>query len=562
MYTYSRGELIAIKGLPFTGKFEIAKRLGEWSNCPVLYIDDFLDAVSFERGFTVESPPSRDEAERLHRLAFDILCHVANSHLAFFTYRLIIKSRLCSKFEIDQLVQLAAKYEYKLIIVECVMENERRWEHWLSSKVSQRVSRIGSCDRQWFKPRSWKDIENAMDEYDGRAWDLHVRRLINAPTSEDGDDNVGDDDDDDDFGGVTGDEDDDHGGKEHIPRVKRLMLNVIDDLDLIPYSFYSINLTQDFLDVIQYLIKEEEEAPYAILKCNELRRLLLERKLASVISKERSKYLCSTVANSNCVFKYTEATIQAENVVDDDDHGDDDNDLYCGVCEERVVSGESVYTCYFCILTLHKSCAELNFQHHNKGDMQKQETPGFLLKYSNHILSLPKQRACQSCMETTKQFFYQCNGCYFETHLITRRLPTVISHECHREHFLSMRVGSTDFVCRGCGACLNEFFHTKLILARLRYGCYICKLEYHLHCALGPQEVKHKHGGYEHTMKRMYSHDVVEKEEDYWCDICYRDLDPQVWFYWCKECPYYIGHLHCALKEYYPIQMQDIARYT
>lgn len=119
-----RGVIIAMKGLPCTGKSEIAMLIGKWASCTVLSIDDFLETLSFERGYNSDSFPSIEEAERLHRLAFETLRKVASRHLRLvkeLSLRecVVVKSRLCSTFELDGLVKLAQESKCNIMIIEC-----------------------------------------------------------------------------------------------------------------------------------------------------------------------------------------------------------------------------------------------------------------------------------------------------------------------------------------------------------------------------------------------------------------------------------------------------------
>lgn len=125
--------IVATKGLPCTMKSEIARRIGYWSKSRVLYIDHFLASLSLEKGYTCELLPSPDEADRLNRLSFDALCDAASDNLRWgadhkFTVDMcvVVKSRLCSLFELDRLIQLGREHGLDILIIEFEMKNKHR----------------------------------------------------------------------------------------------------------------------------------------------------------------------------------------------------------------------------------------------------------------------------------------------------------------------------------------------------------------------------------------------------------------------------------------------------
>lgn len=86
-----------------------------------------------------------------------------------------------------------------------------------------------------------------------------------------------------------------------------------------------------------------------VVQFEELGRYLREKELRDALIKKRNTWSCiNTIGNRQCTFRYWEKR-----------QVDSANLYYCGVCEELVVSGQSAYTCYYCINTLHKSCAEM-----------------------------------------------------------------------------------------------------------------------------------------------------------------------------------------------------------
>ncbi|KAL8139322.1 hypothetical protein V2J09_005343 [Rumex salicifolius] len=530
--------IIAMKGLPYTAKSEVALRIGQWARCPVLSIDDFLDSVSLEKG----SPTSKEEAERFRLLASYALYKMAHRHLDSYNC-IVIKSRLYSLLELNLLMCLVEANDCaNLIIVECRIMNEYRFRWRLEDMVEKGMnkefgSKVKTFSRnrgmimkgleehslshvvghlEWYKAKSWKDVENAKDDWiDDQAWDDHLLCSIN--------DNVS------------------------CPRfVSRLVVDPFDDLDLHVGTRLS-TLQPDFLHVISHLLdrwfkdreaystEEDEEEDehskknqnldeskrpnrYLVTKFNELRKSLVKEELRSSIYKQRSNKLCTTNGDP-CVFKYHKKL-----------HFKDSS--HCMMCQERVELGTQAYTCHYCILTLHESCAktlDLNFLEH----IHDHPDGFFFFNYSELLSNLKENVACKSCDEEGRAFSRDCASCLFTTHVKQRLLPTIINHEGH-EHFLSI-----------------QFKPDSLIGPE--YGCHVCKFHHHMDLFFMPREVNHVHGGYEHVMKLTYAHrhddDVMEPEDDYWCDVCYGNMDPQPWFYYCQDCSYYITHLYCPGKK-------------
>ncbi|KAL8139299.1 hypothetical protein V2J09_005320 [Rumex salicifolius] len=485
--------IVALKGLPFTWKTRLAKLISEWAMSPVFCIDDFLGYETFRSAAYQFTPPgvSRDEAEidRHNEHAITTLCTVAKRHLdPKFSGRVfgtvVTKSRLVTEFELYKLVDLAHIIQlrkdrmFPLLIIECQMRSEFMWEN--------RLKFFSGRKGDWYRPMNWKEIEKVRDDYAAQLedWNDHLRHLIDT--------------------------------LDNPPPIRWLVVDPHIDLSITSQVKVVGDLTAvGFFDAVKYLLQSDQielknQNPY-VVEFDELRRFLFDRKLSSMASKERSQNLCT---KSDCLFKYQEA-IEAE---------------ACGICEERV-SGPA-YTCYFCTLTLHKSCAETVDFNVNHSSYANDTILEFFYYYKTKF---PEKHACSSCIEEEEGFSEECRACLFQTHLECRMVPTIIKTKSH-DHFLSIQFHKRGFFCKACQQNYSTY----------SYGCRRCAVYYHLDCAFLFGELKHEHGGYEHVMKLMYSRDGIEPEESYWCDHCYVDMDPQGWFYCCQECPYYTVHPNCT----------------
>lgn len=223
-------------------------------------------------------------------------------------------------------------------------------------------------------------------------------------------------------------------------------------------------------------------------------------------------HFCTRNMGGNCcVFRYVEE-LQC-----------DDN---CGLCEGRVVTGEPAYTCHFCILTMHKSCAELPGASYDG-------LPTFHFAIAS-FTCLP--HTCKYCLKQGKDFSRDCMGCLLQTHLKWCELPTIFHNDCH-QHFLSVSF-EINHTCKGCGTFLMQ---------DASYGCYTCGSYYCMKCLFMRREVKYEHVEDEraHVLKLMYSSDGMDRDEVFCCDICNKEMDPQLWFYFCQECRHYVAHPEC-----------------
>lgn len=211
-------------------------------------------------------------------------------------------------------------------------------------------------------------------------------------------------------------------------------------------------------------------------------------------------------------------------------------DVACWACLNKE---SNYYTCSHCSLALHKSCAELEpafFTPENFPKFLNTTEPKASYCYPEEIL-------CSQCREEGKEFSYECESCIFQTHLKCRLIPTIIHHKGHPHLLqfvaLSVLVHKPLYLCTACKR-------------RGSYAFYVCGDEckgcYHPECVLLPPVVRgHSHGGYTHDLQMVCERE--EEMEDYLCDLCFDLMNPQAWYYSCKECRLSF-HLECAFKDF------------
>ncbi|THG04945.1 hypothetical protein TEA_012167 [Camellia sinensis var. sinensis] len=213
-------------------------------------------------------------------------------------------------------------------------------------------------------------------------------------------------------------------------------------------------------------------------------------------------------------------------------------DITCGGCLQPISDSDQVYykcSDSDCSLFAHKLCAELSI---DKKQLQPHQQPPFLQSLP-HEYAFPEIHRCESCQANDKSFD-ECAECLFETNLRCGLLPSIVHHNCH-EHPLTIMLNPfsywVEFECMACGESGKN----------ASYSCYVCDPEgsvgCHLGCALLPQTFKYKY--HRHTFKISTNVDRdVEESNEFYCDVCEEERNPNHWVYYCDECNFPC-HLTC-----------------
>ncbi|XVF82994.1 hypothetical protein PTKIN_Ptkin16aG0097200 [Pterospermum kingtungense] len=210
-------------------------------------------------------------------------------------------------------------------------------------------------------------------------------------------------------------------------------------------------------------------------------------------------------------------------------HGDDDDGKQCDGCVGSIWDS-FYYYCSQCDFILHKTCAEL---------------PRRKLLWFRHqsltTLNLRQIFECWQCGRLCSGFFYKSDSSWYKFCVRCATISHTLKYEGH-QHPLFF-----DFKFRGkCDACGGTCGH----------GAYICKactdFALHFKCITLPRAIRHKSD--EHIFNLAF-HEQKDDSEQYYCDICEKKRDPNLWFYYCAICDN-SAHPQCALGKYPFIKMK------
>ncbi|GMP40947.1 hypothetical protein CsSME_00011219 [Camellia sinensis var. sinensis] len=195
-------------------------------------------------------------------------------------------------------------------------------------------------------------------------------------------------------------------------------------------------------------------------------------------------------------------------------------DKICNACVRKISA--PFYSCGLCDFFLHKWCAEL------PNELEHPHHPHQLI-----LLKKPLEPRglfyCEGCDYYCNGFAFRCikEECmnYFNYYLNVKCafLPKAIIHKVH-EHPLFLK---KDCISAGCAACPRKLW----IFA---FGCDICNFNLHYTCALLPDTIKHRYDEH-HPFSLIYA-PIQDGPDEYICEFCEDEIDPNWWFYHCIDC--------------------------
>ncbi|THG05237.1 hypothetical protein TEA_013682 [Camellia sinensis var. sinensis] len=200
---------------------------------------------------------------------------------------------------------------------------------------------------------------------------------------------------------------------------------------------------------------------------------------------------------------------------------------YCSGCG-RIIWDLNNY-CNQCNFVLHKSCAEFPR----------------LIKHQLHEHSLTlcdtapcddgRPVMCNSCDERINGFNFRCADCKFTLHLVCARTFLHPSHEHNLVFDSEPRYSTGMFRCDACGE-LGQGFGM--------HCTHNCNFDLHMECFALPGGIKHE--CHPHPLSLASSPTAVSDKSH--CEICDKEVDPELWIYHCEECDY-ISHLICVASD-------------
>ncbi|KAI3692002.1 hypothetical protein L6452_31807 [Arctium lappa] len=177
-----------------------------------------------------------------------------------------------------------------------------------------------------------------------------------------------------------------------------------------------------------------------------------------------------------------------------------------------------------CSFILHKYCVELpltlEHQLHSDHSLELVNADEYEEKY-----------ICNGCVCFGNRFAYRCETCKFYLDVNCAFLPNTIIHESHK-HPLVQIINPLN--C--CMAC-------EKLNAGISYACNVCNFQLDMFCAVGsPRFHAHRYCK-GHEIPLTYP-PVEDHPEDFYCDICEREMHPIHPLYHCQECKNSF-HLQC-----------------
>ncbi|THG17217.1 hypothetical protein TEA_013541 [Camellia sinensis var. sinensis] len=196
-------------------------------------------------------------------------------------------------------------------------------------------------------------------------------------------------------------------------------------------------------------------------------------------------------------------------------------DKICNACVRKISA--PFYTCGLCDFFLHKWCAEL------PNELEHPCHPHQLIL----LKKPPEPRGlffCTGCGCYCNGFAITCieDICsnYFENYKLDVKcafLPKAIIHKVH-EHPLYLK---KDCITAGCAACPR-------MISMFAFGCDICNFNLHYTCAVLPDTIKHRYDEH-HPFTLIYA-PIKDGPDEYICEFCEEEIDPNWWFYHCIDC--------------------------
>ncbi|MFS7991874.1 putative chromatin regulator PHD family [Helianthus anomalus] len=209
----------------------------------------------------------------------------------------------------------------------------------------------------------------------------------------------------------------------------------------------------------------------------------------------------------------------------------------CNACLVSIIENMTFYKCKFtdqgCNFVLHDWCTRLPAELHDYVGHPQHTL--LLLTKAGHEFS---RFQCDACLRQCNGFGYSCVQCNYNIQVRCAFIPEQITHKSHPNHLLSRNYGfaSEDDYCR---MCLSGFTAD----GNISFGCDACEFHLHVGCAmLLPETIRHRYD--KHPLSLAYS-PIENHVDDYFCEVCEEELNPNACFYHCHECVQSI-HTTCA----------------
>ncbi|KAL7595679.1 hypothetical protein Lser_V15G30209 [Lactuca serriola] len=175
------------------------------------------------------------------------------------------------------------------------------------------------------------------------------------------------------------------------------------------------------------------------------------------------------------------------------------------------------YTCKDgCSFALHKYCAKLPLK------LQHPLHPDHSLDLINTWVQKIYHR-CNGCGSFGNTFLYRCETCKFNLDVNCAFLPNTIKHKSHKHPL--MQVIDPEPLCNACNMWSDN----------MSYACKDCNFILDMYCAVrSPYSLGHRYCK-GHEIPLTYP-PVMDHPEDFFCDICEKEMHPKFPLYYCGNC--------------------------
>ncbi|KAM7524469.1 hypothetical protein LguiA_014371 [Lonicera macranthoides] len=201
----------------------------------------------------------------------------------------------------------------------------------------------------------------------------------------------------------------------------------------------------------------------------------------------------------------------------------------CNGCKKSVHN--FIYSCSLCNFVLDILCASITESTITHPSHQHPLTP----------LRRPVLSMCDACGTEHKGFFYVCSTCnQFWLHRDCASLPKILENTDHHDHPLTLTYcipPQFSMFVYGCGICPKQ-----VVTYNWAYYCHNCRYFAHLNCATSKSEAfmsillpAHK----DHLL-------CLKANCSYKCDACPFIKDSSVFAFCCETCDFQI-HTNCAI---------------
>ncbi|KAB2058974.1 hypothetical protein ES319_A11G270000v1 [Gossypium barbadense] len=208
------------------------------------------------------------------------------------------------------------------------------------------------------------------------------------------------------------------------------------------------------------------------------------------------------------------------------------NKLKCVACKWKLQDTQT-FMCLPCKFIIHESCM-------NDLPMQVQSS----LFHPHHILhprpffNAGGEVRCYACRKKVNGFSFYCNKCDVDLHVSCAKYRTrATKHSCHPHNLLQL--GKSIIKGISCCACGRKNYNDSL------FSCRKCDFNVHPKCIPLPSSFEHKRHLHSLALVSPFAED---DSEDYYCDMCETERNPEIHVYYCVECNY-IAHIDCVLSE-------------